>query len=170
MSEEIFDVVDEHDRIIGRETRAEVHRRGLRHRAIHVLVFNAQGRLFLQKRSASKDTFPGLWDSSASGHLGCGEDYDTCAVRELQEEIGLTVGAPPERLFKIDSCDKTGLEHVWVYRCFAGSPLTLNRDEIERGDWFSPETITRWIAEKANDFAPAFPMIWEICRERQLVR
>lgn len=169
MSEEIFDVVDELDRVIGRETRGEVHRQGLRHRAVHVLVFNAQGRLFLQKRSASKDTFPGVWDSSASGHLCCGEDYDTCAMRELQEEIGLKIGAPPERLFKIDSCDKTGQEHVWVYRCLADGPLTPHPEEIERGDWFIPETITRWILEAPGDFVPAFPMIWEICQRRQLI-
>ena len=169
MSEEIFDIVDEQDRVIGRQTRAEVRRRGLRHRAVHVLVFNRQGQLFLQKRSASKDTFPGAWDSSASGHLCSGEDYDNCAVRELQEEIGLTVPVLPERLFKIGSCEETGQEHVWVYRCQADGPLTLNADEIERGEWFSPETIARWISEAPGDFARAFPMIWEICRRRQLV-
>src|SRR2546423_3913104 len=119
MSEEILDVVDEHDQVIGREARSEVHRRGLRHRAVHVLVFDGEGRVFLQKRSASKDTFPGVWDSSASGHLCSGEDYDSCAVRELQEEIGLAISSPPERLFKMDACQETGQEHVWVYRCVA---------------------------------------------------
>ena len=74
MSEEYFDVVDLADRVIGRATRNEVHQKGLYHRAVHVLVFNSQGQLFLQKRSASKDTFPGKWDSSASGHLCAGEE------------------------------------------------------------------------------------------------
>ena len=81
MKDEIFDVVNELDEVIGRKLRREVHRDGDKHRAIHVLVFNKDGKVFLQKRSMSKDTFPGAWDSSASGHLDCGEDYDACAVR-----------------------------------------------------------------------------------------
>src|SRR5437764_14376788 len=113
MDDEIFDVVDQKDRIIGREARAEVHRRGLLHRAVHVLVFNSRGEIFLQKRSMSKDTFPGVWDSSASGHLDCGEDYDACALRELREEIGLNREKCPQRLFKIDAGAETGQEVVW---------------------------------------------------------
>src|SRR6202012_5546052 len=112
MSEEIFDIVDEQDRVIGQRSRREVHATGLRHRAVHVLVFDDQGRIFLQKRSMSKDTHPGVWDSSASGHVDAGEDYDTCAMRELREEIGLTVTAPPRRLHKISSCAETGREFV----------------------------------------------------------
>src|ERR1700688_3397594 len=100
MSEEIFDVVNEQDRVIGQRPRSEVHRLGLMHRAVHVLVFNARGEVFLQKRSMTKDREPGKWDSSTSGHLDSGEDYDAGAVRELREEIGLAVDKPPECLFK----------------------------------------------------------------------
>src|SRR3954471_12901888 len=117
MSEEIFDVVNERDEVIGQERRSEVHRLGLQHRAVHVLVFNRRGEVFLQKRSLKKDTFPGAWDSSTSGHLDQGEDYDACALRELWEEIGLKLMQPPVRCFKIDACRETGQEFVWVYRC-----------------------------------------------------
>src|ERR1041384_5371864 len=104
MAEEIFDVVNDKDEVIGQQTRSEVHRLGLPHRAIHVLVFNSRGQIFLQKRSMTKDRQPGLWDSSASGHLDRGEDYDSSAVRELREEIGLALAQPPQRLFKINAC------------------------------------------------------------------
>ena len=97
MSEEIFDVVNDRDEVIGQAPRREVHRTGLKHRAVHVLVFNARGEIFLQKRSMSKDTFPGAWDSSASGHLDSGEAYDACAVRELREEIGLSLAVLARR-------------------------------------------------------------------------
>ncbi len=86
MSEEIFDIVNERDEVVGQNTRREVHARGLWHRAVHVLVFNARGEVFLQKRSMKKDIAAGKWDSSASGHLDSGEDYDACAVREVREE------------------------------------------------------------------------------------
>ena len=89
MPEEIFDVVNDRDEVIDRKPRSEVHRLGLLHRAVHVLVFNSHGQIFLQKRSMKKDRQPGVWDSSASGHVDSGEDYDTTAVREVWEEIGL---------------------------------------------------------------------------------
>lgn len=161
MSEEIFDVVDDRDRVIGRQTRREVHHRGLKHRAVHVLVFNQRGELFLQKRSFKKDTFPGAWDSSASGHLDAGENYDTCAVRELREEIGLVVPRSPKRQFKIDACEETGREFVWVYRCDANGPFRLNQEELECGAFFKPDHINRWMAERPRDFADSFRLVWK---------
>src|SRR5436189_4891047 len=113
MAEEIFDVVNEADEVIGQETRSQVHRQGLLHRAVHVLVFNSRGQVFLQKRSMKKEGEPGLWDSSASGHLCSGEDYDSCVVREAAEEIGLRLDSCPEKLFKIAACPETHQEHVW---------------------------------------------------------
>lgn len=161
MSDEIFDVVNEADVVIGRQTRGEVHRLGLRHRATHVLVFNARGEVFLQKRSRKKDKCPGLWDSSASGHVDAGEDYDHCAVRELREEIGLAVPAGGlSRLFKLEACAETNQEFAWVYRCQAEGPFALNPEEIERGAWFAPVAVTRWMAERPQDFAGTLPLIW----------
>jgi len=160
MPEEIFDVVNDRDEVIGRQTRGEVHRLGLKHRAVHVLVFNRRGEVFLQKRSLKKDTFPGAWDSSTSGHLDQGEDYDTAAVRELREEIGLVVARAPERLFRIEACQDTGQEFVWVYRLESEGPFTLHPDEIETGGWFTPEAVTRWMGERPQDFARALLFIW----------
>ncbi len=160
MSEEIFDCVDAADQVIGQEKRSEVHRQGLRHRSVHVLIFNERGEIFLQKRSMQKDTFPGRWDSSASGHLDCGEDYDICAARELREELGVEVGQPLKRLFKINACAESGMEFVWVYRGEAEGPFTLHPDEIERGGWFSPDRVTEWLREDPEDFASGFRVIW----------
>ena len=159
MSVEIFDVVNERDEVIGRESRSEVHRLGLMHRAVHVLVFNAVGEVFLQKRSMTKDRQPGLWDSSASGHVDSGEDYDACAVRELGEEIGLQLSAAPQRQFKLAASAETDQEHVWVYRCEAEGPFRLHPEEIERGGWFAPEEVMRWMAERPEDFAGALLVI-----------
>jgi isopentenyldiphosphate isomerase len=160
MPEEIFDVVNERDEVIDRKPRSEVHRTGLLHRAVHVLVFNSRGQIFLQKRSMKKDRQPGLWDSSASGHVDSGEDYDATAMREPWEEIGLRLNKPPTRLFKINACEETDQEFVWVYRCESEGPFTLNVDEIERGDWFTPEKVTRWMKERPEEFASALLFIW----------
>jgi isopentenyldiphosphate isomerase len=161
MAEEIFDVVNERDEVVGQNTRREVHRLGLKHRAVHVLVFNGKGEVFLQKRSMKKDIAAGKWDSSSSGHLDTGEDYDACAVREVREEIGLRLTQTPERVFKIDSCKETGNEFCWIYRLASEGPFVLHPDEIETGEWFTPAAVTKWVAEKPEDFASAFVMIWK---------
>jgi len=161
MAEEIFDVVDARDEVVDRMPRSEVHRLGLMHRAVHVLVFNARGEVFLQKRSMKKDRQPGLWDSSASGHVDSGEQYDACAVRELCEELGLRIATPPERLFKLAACPETDQEHVWVYRCAAEGPFNLHPEEIETGDWFSPEQVTKWMRQRPEDFASALLYLWQ---------
>lgn len=161
MKDEIFDVVNERDEIIGQKLRREVHRDGDKHRAVHVLLFNSRGEIFLQKRSMTKDTFPGAWDSSASGHLDCGEDYDACAVREVREELGVILPACPERLFKIDACSQTGQEFVWVYRSKREGPFNLHPEEIETGGWFAPAFVSQWMAGKPGEFAPALLLIWE---------
>jgi len=160
MSDEIFDVVNERDEVIGRKSRHEVHRLGLMHRAVHVLVFNQRGEVFLQKRSMTKDRQPGLWDSSASGHVDSGESYDACALRELGEEIGLVPSTPPQPLFKLAASDQTDQEHVWVYRCEAEGPFTLHPDEIEDGGWFSLPEVNRWISERPAELASALLVIW----------
>ena len=107
-----------------------------------------------------KDIAAGKWDSSASGHLDSGEDYDACAVREVREEIGLRLTEAPPRLFKLAACAETDQEHVWVYRCRAEGPFQLDPEEIERGGWFAPDEVTRWMTERPEDFASALLVIW----------
>lgn len=167
MAEEWFDVVNERDEVVGRRPRSEVHRLGLMHRAAHVLVFNAQGQVFLQKRSLKKDRQPGLWDSSASGHVDAGEDYDACAARELLEELGWAPAEPPRRLFKLPVSPGTDHEHVCVYACRGEGPFQLNAEEIDEGGWFAPEEVSRWLAERPEEFATALVVIWgEMSKQR----
>ena len=86
---ELFCIVDAHDRVIGAESRDYVHVNNLRHRAIHILIFNLKGEIFLQRRSIWKDMHPGRWDSSTSGHVAPSESYEQAAHRELREKIGI---------------------------------------------------------------------------------
>lgn len=158
---EVFDVVNERDQVIGRNLRAEVHRLGLMHRAVHVLIFNRVGQVYLQKRSMYKDRNPGVWDSSSSGHVDAGEDYLPCAVREIGEELGVAPAGPIKPLFKLSASPETDQEHVWVYKTSHEGPFALDRNEIECGDWFEPSDVTSQIAERPQDFSPSFRVIWE---------
>ncbi|RRJ95134.1 NUDIX domain-containing protein [Opitutaceae bacterium TAV4] len=159
--DELFDVVDENDRVLRQETRAEVHRQKLLHRSIHVLVFDRAGRVFLQKRSLAKDTAPGCWASSCSGHVDAGEDYDQAVVRELAEEIGITVTAPPPRWHRAGPCRETGWEFVWVYRLEHEGPFVLHPAEIDDGRWFTREELAAEIAERPRSFALSFLYLWQ---------
>jgi isopentenyl-diphosphate Delta-isomerase len=166
--DEWFDVVNERDEVIRRATRREVHATGLWHRAVHVMVFDLAGRVFLQKRSMLKDLSPDLWDSSCSGHLDSGEDYDRAAARELGEEIGVNVkpSSLPIRWFRVDACEPTGWEFVWVYRLSYDGPITLNPLEIQYGEWVAPAEVSRRIAARPEDFCPSFKLIWPMVVER----
>lgn len=160
--EEIFDIVNERDEVTGQRPRREVHRLGLKHRAVHILIFNKRGEIFLQKRSQTKDTYPGTWDSSAAGHLDTGESYDACALREVREELGIQLSAIPRRLFKIDACHDTGQEFVWVYQTEHEGPFILQPEEIETGEWFTCDRLTALLQERPQDFARSFSVIWRL--------
>jgi len=158
--DELFDIVDEHDQVIGQAVRAEVHRRKLWHRAVHAWVFNEKGQVFLQKRSLLKDMAPGLWDSSCSGHLDAGEGYDTAIVRELGEEIGVQLAEPPQRIHYEAARAETAWEFVWVYRLQHEGPFVLHPAEIERGEWREPTELTAAIKAAPAVYAPAFAYLW----------
>jgi len=163
--DEIFDVVDDCDRVIGQATRKEVHARRLLHRATHVLVFDRAGKVFLQKRSMLKDTAPGCWDSSCSGHLDSGEDYVTAAIRELEEEIGVV--ARPEQLrhhLQLPPSPDTGWEFVAIFSLQHDGPMITNPAEIERGDWFEPDVLSRGLVEKPGEFTKPLRLHWEKVR------
>lgn len=165
MYEELLDIVDDNDCVVDSLLRSEVHRLGLKHRAVHILVFNSRGEVFLQKRSMKKDKCPGLWDSSASGHLDTGEDYDDCAVRELQEELGISTVGGLTRLFKLQACNETDNEFVCVYKGLYEGDFTLNKDEISEGRWFSIDEIDELIKSVPLWFSGCFIFVWENYRK-----
>ena len=164
--DELFDIVDHDDRVIGQAPRREVHARHLLHRATHVLVHDPNGRLFLQRRSMAKDTFPGCWDSSCSGHLDAGEDYLTAARRELGEELGWHDASLPLRpLTKLRASPETGLEFIQIFLMGPLSgPFDLNPEEITEGRWITPTELDLLIAQNPGHFAGALRLLWSCHR------
>ncbi len=156
--EECFDVVDENDCAVGKLTRSEVHRRGLRHRAVHVFLFRQDGCMLIHKRSETKEEFPSVWTSSCSGHVSAGEDYDETAPRELLEELG--IAASVERLRKFAACDDTSQEFTVLYRTV--SDAAVRPDPVEMTDirWLSIDSIRDWMRQSPEDFSPAFRLLF----------
>ncbi|PYJ47837.1 MAG: ribosomal RNA small subunit methyltransferase A [Verrucomicrobia bacterium] len=164
-SEERFPVVDKNDRILRYAPRSEVHGNNLRHRAIHVLIFNQADEVYLQQRSRWKDRHPLKWDSSAAGHVGDGESYDEAAERELQEELGAKINL--KRILKIPASTRTDHEFIWLYRGEILGGLQPNTTEIETGVFYPPAIIDGWVAARREDFAPGFLECWKAYRQKE---
>ena len=165
MHNEFLAVVDEHDQIIDRRPRSEIHALALRHRAVHILVFNSAGQLLLQKRSMKKDLNKGLWDSSAAGHVDDGETYAVCAPRELQEELGVT--ADLTALFKLEPSPELGMEFIQVYRCQHNGPFQLAADEIDESRWSDLPDINARVDQDDASLTETFKIIWRRYRALQ---
>jgi 16S rRNA (adenine1518-N6/adenine1519-N6)-dimethyltransferase len=165
-SQERFPVVDEMDRILRYAYRSQVHGDNSRHRAVHILILNGAGELFLQKRSRWKDRHPLQWDSSAGGHVCAAEGYDEAAQRELHEELGINV--PLDKLCKLPASANTGQEFIWFYSGQLAGDLQPNHNEIVAGGFFSPETIDGWMAARPEDFTPACRECWRVYRQHDM--
>jgi isopentenyldiphosphate isomerase len=88
-AEELVDIVDEDDRVVGVATRARLRAEKLLHRGVFVIVLRSDDRIVVQQRSATKDLWPSRWDIGAGGVVSSGESYEASARRELQEELGI---------------------------------------------------------------------------------
>jgi isopentenyldiphosphate isomerase len=133
-------VVDEHNRFVRWEERRIIHEQRLVHRSVHVLLFDRAGRLLVQRRHASKQTYPRFWDSSCAGHVEesdypAGPDdeldrvYAEVAAREVSEELG--VAPVLERIGTFGPVAGVHYEWIHLFRGVAEGPFTLQADEVE---------------------------------------
>ena len=154
MKNEIFDLVNEQDLVIGKIRRIDAHGNPqFIHRVSHVLVFNSKEELFLQKRSLKKDVQPGKWDTSVGGHVDAGEDYFSAAVRETEEELGIS-GAKLISLYKYLHRNDYESEYVTTYKLVWDGPILIQKSEIDEGKFWSFKNIQRSVEK--NIFTPNF--------------
>ncbi len=133
--QEVLDVVDENNKVVGSAPYEEVYSKRLNHRIVHVLVFNDKGEIFLQMRSAQKKFCPGHWVTSAGGHVQKGESYEKAAKRELKEELGVNL---PLTLLEETPYDHYKMrKFLQVFRGISEGPFKFNPEEVAGGRWFS---------------------------------
>ncbi len=157
--DELYDIVDADNEVIGQGTRDQIHREKLYHRAVHVFVFNKNRDCYLQKRSAWKDVCPSLWNCSCSGHVDAGEDCETAAHRELQEELGI----PEAKLIYVATLPpsvETGHEFVAIYLAAYKGKISYPASEVSGVLPFSREVIEAWLEQSPEDFSPCFATAW----------
>ncbi len=133
-------VVDEHNRFVRWEARRVIHEQRLVHRSVHVLLWDSQGRLLVQRRHRDKQTYPRYWDVSCAGHVeesdyvrGPDDDLDAVdaavAARELEEELG--VRAPLRRIATFGPEPGVHYEQIHLFEARSDGPFTLQADEVE---------------------------------------
>src|SRR3989454_12783723 len=129
-ADEIVTIVDKQNTLVGAVPRREMRARNLPHRSTYILVFNSRGALYVQKRTLTKDVFPGYYDVAAGGVVLAGESYEQGARRELEEEMGIR-DVPLAWLFDFYFAD----EHtrVWggAFSCVYDGKVILQEEEVE---------------------------------------
>ncbi|MFE9256874.1 NUDIX domain-containing protein [Streptomyces sp. NPDC006879] len=154
-ADELLDVVDEADRVVGRAKRGEAYASGLRHRCVFVLVRDPQGRVFVHRRTPGKLVFPSRYDMFVGGVVGAGEDYDAAALREAEEELGVTGLDSPTRLLKFlyegdgdgSQGQAGGSWWSWVYEVRCALPVAPQPEEIDWYDFLTQDELAQRIGE-----------------------
>lgn len=114
-----LNIVDENGKIIGEETRENIHNHGLLHREIHVWFYTPKGEIIFQHREKDKDTYPDLLDATVGGHVEMGSDYENTALQELEEETGI-------------KAEKNNLVFIQMARSRAFDPATNKTNNVIR--------------------------------------
>jgi 8-oxo-dGTP pyrophosphatase MutT (NUDIX family) len=151
-SEELVQIVDNHNKPTRAAPRSEMRAQALPHRATYVLVFSAKGDVFVQKRTGTKDIFPGYYDVAAGGVVLAGEEYDSAAARELEEEMGVS-GVPLQKLFDFEYRDQHNHVFGRAYACTWTGPMNLQAEEVESGEFCPVEDVLRR-AKEGELFCP----------------
>ncbi|MBO7147099.1 MAG: NUDIX domain-containing protein [Lentisphaeria bacterium] len=165
---EFFDIIDDSGKIIGRAARSECHGNpALIHRSVRVVVYHPDGdSILLQKRSASKDIFPGRWDMAVGGHLDSGEEYADAALRELSEELGITRDVPLKVLYDIQVRNEVESENIRAFGLIHGGPFQIREEELDEVRFFSFAELRELVVEKEELFTPLLVRELKILPER----
>jgi isopentenyldiphosphate isomerase/intracellular septation protein A len=146
--EEMLPLVDESGKVLGSAPRSVCHKGpGMLHPVVHLQIVDGMGGMYLQKRSASKDLLPGMWDSAVGGHVSAGEDLDTALSRELREELGVTslaldaAGARIEPILRYKWESELESELVFSFIVTYQGPFAPDGVEVDEGRFWSLEEI-----------------------------
>ena len=152
--EEWFDIVDERGNVISKALRSQVHGNPkLLHPTVHLHIFSSKNQIYLQKRAADKDLYPGRWDTAVGGHVASGEKIDTALHRETKEELGIKI-EDFRLLFRYVMRNQWESELIHVFEIVYDGPFKLNEEEIETGRFWSGFEIQKMLGQ--NIFTPNF--------------
>lgn len=143
---EIFPIVDEKGNVIGKATRKECHSGSrLLHPVVHLHVLNANGDIYLQKRSIHKFIQPGKWDTAVGGHMDYGETVEQALARETREELGFT-DYEPKHLFSYVYDSEVEREMVHTFFTITDrKSFDFDPAEVDEGRFWTVEEVRQAI-------------------------
>jgi len=150
---EILPVTEESGLVYARAERSYCHSNALLHPVVHLHIIDRYSRLYLQKRSATKDLCPNMWDTAVGGHVSFGEGAVEALYREAGEELGLTEFHP------VQICDYiwhngNDRELVMVFATVGSFDIRPDNDEVSEGRYWSMEEMESSIGKSV--FTPQF--------------
>jgi len=139
--DEILDIVDDNDVVIGSKPRSEIQSKGLMNfRVINAFVINQKGEIWIPRRSATKRIFPLCLDMSVGGHVESGETYDYAFRRETKEELNIDIDKVSYRLLgKLTPKDNLVSAFMQVYEIKVDKEPDYNKDDFVECFWFTPQ-------------------------------
>lgn len=168
--DEALILVDSDDNVLGYDSKAACHDGdGMLHRAFSIFLFNSQGQLMLQKRSAQKRLWPGYWSNSCCSHPRKGETDRDAAQRRVEEE--LAVSPPLHFLFRFEyhaDFGELGAEHELcsIYAACSDAPVTVNVNEVEDWKFIEPDELDRELTRNPDAYSPWLKLEWPRIREQ----
>ncbi len=166
IKKEQLEAVDESCNPVTILPREEIHLKKLPHRSVHIFLFNEEGELYIHQRTFDREENPGLWNSSASGHIGLGESPLVAAKRELKEELGLNVKLT--EVLHVKACPETNFECVVLFVGKTKKFPKPNPREIIEGRFIPIPELEEWMEKSPKDFSPAFLYLWKLYRQKVL--
>lgn len=168
-SEELI-LVDSEDNELGFLSKEKCHDgEGALHRAFSLFVFNRDGQLLLQRRSAGKRLWPLFWSNSCCSHPRRGESMEVATRRRLREELGIE--ARLEYVYKFSyqaRFNEMGSENELcsVFLGRTGQAYSANRTEIADARYLSRDALHREMQSNPGSITPWFKMEWQrLCSE-----
>jgi len=153
MSEELVGIIDETGREVAAVPRSVMRRDNLLHRATGVVVRDDSGRVYVHRRTLTKDVYPGMYDCCAGGVVAAGEDVDEAARRELAEELGVA-GVPLRPLFVAPYADEHTRYLAHVYEARWNGPIRWQADEVDWGAWLTLAELRELLDDPARPLVP----------------
>ena len=146
--DELLDVVDAADNVVGQQPRSEVYRLGLLCRVVNAFLENTQGQLWIPRRTARKRTFPLCLDMSMGGHVESGESYEEALTRELLEELRMDANQVNLELLGYLTPQGSGVSaFMKVYRIRTDDAPEYNKDDFLEAQWLLPGELARRLRE-----------------------
>jgi len=162
--DEYIDILNISGEVSGKTClKSEAHKKGLFHASVHIWIIDQEKNVLIQRRASNKDIFPNLWDVSVAGHISAAEKPEISAIREIEEEVGLSVskeelhyiGTSKKNVIHTNNLIDNELHHIYICsKKFQIDTLKIQKEEVAEIKTIKLEHLIYKVSEGKNNFVP----------------